>query len=137
MPHAKEAPKDVKRDARKGSVTVTLAGQRFAIRSDHPEQRLHDLAAYVDRQVAELRAVSPAVATHQLALLAAMNIADELFNAEARQREFKTRVARKGETLLRAVEDALQQRATLVRESTVPVTVTTGGPAPRARDAKG
>ena len=105
---------------KKGSVTVSLAGQKFSIKSEHPEQHLHQLAAYVDRKVRELQRLSKTVGTHQLALLAAMNIADELFTAETRQREFKGRVSRKGETLLRAVESAMQQRASLVRESTVP-----------------
>jgi cell division protein ZapA len=105
---------------KKGSVTVSLAGQKFSIKSDHPEQHLQQLAAYVDRKVRELQRLSTTVGTQQLALLAAMNIADELFSAEARQREFKGRVVRKSETLLRAVENAMQSRAHMVRESTVP-----------------
>ena len=95
---------------KKGSVTVSLAGQKFSIKSDHNEQHLEHLASYVDRKVRELQRMSKSVGTHQLALLAAMNIADELFMAEARQREFKARVIRKSETLLKAVEGALNTR---------------------------
>lgn len=96
---------------KKGSVTVSLAGHRFSIKSEHPEAHLHSLAAYVDRKVRELQRLSKTVGTQQLALLAAMNIADELFNAEQRQREFKQRVGRKSETLLKAVEMAIASQA--------------------------
>lgn len=96
---------------KKGSVTVSLAGHKFSIKSDHPETHLHSLAAYVDKKVRELQRMSRTVGTHQLALLAAMNIADELFASEQRSKEFKSRVVRKSETLLRSVEHALQSRA--------------------------
>ncbi|MEW5849846.1 MAG: cell division protein ZapA [Myxococcota bacterium] len=92
---------------KKGSVTVSLAGHRFSIRSEHSEAHLQNLASYVDRKVRELQRLSKTVGTQQLALLAAMNIADELFAAEQRQRDFKQRVHRKSENLLRAVEMAI------------------------------
>jgi cell division protein ZapA len=97
--------------SKKGSVTVSLAGHNFSIKSDHSEQHLEQLASYVDRKVRELQRVSKTVGTQQLALLAAMNIADELFQAEQRQREFKQRVARKSESILRTVEQALANRS--------------------------
>jgi len=96
---------------KKGPVTVNLAGHKLSIKSDHSEQHLQHLASYVDRKVRELQRMSKTVGTQQLALLAAMNIADELFNAEAKQREFKQRVMRKSENLLKAVESALTARA--------------------------
>lgn len=94
---------------KKGSVTVSLAGQRFTIRSEHTESHLLELAAYVDRKIRELQRISKAAGSQQLALLAAMNIADELFTAERRQQEFKESVQRKGEQMLRAVESAMQR----------------------------
>jgi cell division protein ZapA len=106
---------------KKDSVTVNLAGQKFSIKSEHPETHLNQLAAYVDRKVRELQRMSRTVSTQQLALLAAMNIADELFAAEARQRDFKQRVHRKSEGLLRAVEAALAARnATVVGHAAPP-----------------
>ncbi|MBI5497348.1 MAG: cell division protein ZapA [Deltaproteobacteria bacterium] len=104
-----------------GSVTVTLAGQKLNIRSEHAEAHIQQLAAYVERHVKDLQRVSkPSVPTHQIALLAAMNIADELFNMQSEGKEFRAKVAHKGEHLLRAIENALASRAALLRDSELP-----------------
>jgi cell division protein ZapA len=62
-------------------VTVDIAGQRYPIRSDLDERYVAELAAYVDQK---MRAASDAAPTSDLlglAVLVALNLADEYFRA--------------------------------------------------------
>ena len=66
-------------------MTVEIAGQRYPIRSDLEERYVTELAAYVDRK---MRAASDAAPTSDmmgLAILVALNLADECFRARAEQ----------------------------------------------------
>ena len=62
-------------------VTVDIAGQRYPIRSELDERYVGELAAYVDQK---MRAASDAAPTSDmlgLAVLVALNLADEYFRA--------------------------------------------------------
>jgi len=62
-------------------VTVEIAGQRYPIRSELDERYVGELAAYVDQK---MRAASDAAPTSDmlgLAILVALNLADEYFRA--------------------------------------------------------
>lgn len=62
-------------------VTVDIGGQRYPIRSELDERYVGELAAYVDQK---MRAASDAAPTSDmlgLAVLVALNLADEYFRA--------------------------------------------------------
>lgn len=62
-------------------VTVDIGGQRYPIRSELDEHYVAELAAYVDQK---MRAASDAAPTSDmlgLAVLVALNLADEYFRA--------------------------------------------------------
>ena len=68
-----------------GVVTVEIGGQRYPIRSGLDPEYVAELAAYVDQKV---RAATDAAPTNDLlsvAILVAMNIADECFRARQQQ----------------------------------------------------
>ena len=65
----------------KRSVTVEVAGQKLTLRTDAGEEYLHALAAFVNDKIAEVKTSTRTFSTHALAILAALNIADELFQA--------------------------------------------------------
>ncbi len=68
-----------------GVVTVDIGGQRYPIRSGLDPAYVAELAAYVDQKV---RAATDAAPTNDLlsvAILVAMNIADECFRARQQQ----------------------------------------------------
>jgi cell division protein ZapA len=98
-------------NTKKASVSVTMGGQKLAIRSEHPEAYIRALADYVNQKVGDLQRHSKSAGGQQLALLAAMNIADELFTAQVKQKEFKSKVQKKGEQMMRALELAMQNAA--------------------------
>jgi len=59
--------------------TVEIFGRRFELRATETSERVEELARFVDRRMRELAEVSPHVDTAKLAVLTALNIADELF----------------------------------------------------------
>ncbi len=62
--------------------TVEIFGRRFELRATDASERIEELARYVDRRMRELAEVSPHVDTSKLAVLTALNIADELFKEQ-------------------------------------------------------
>lgn|GEM_PF-159106 len=66
-------------------VRVTIVGEEYAIRSDAPPDHTRAVAEYVDRAI---RAVmhGSVVEPHKAAILAALQITDELFEATASAR---------------------------------------------------
>jgi cell division protein ZapA len=62
-------------------VHVEIHGQRYPIRSTLSQEYVAELAAYVDEKMHMAAKESPAGDTLKLAVLAALNIADEFFRA--------------------------------------------------------
>jgi cell division protein ZapA len=62
-----------------GRVDIRVAGQKFSVTHDQDESYVKEIAQYVNDKITELRQRTGAVATHSLALLAALDIADQYF----------------------------------------------------------
>lgn len=60
-------------------IHVEIFGQTYAVRAGADPQYVLQLAAYVDSQMQEVGRASGAVDSVRIAVLAALNIADELF----------------------------------------------------------
>ena len=91
-------------------VKVRIFGQEYSIRATTEEKYIKEVAAYVDKKMAEIqKSVPSGLNASKIAILAAMNIADDLF-AEKRNREKSTNeVERKVSSLIEVVEEAIQQ----------------------------
>jgi len=87
----------------KRSVTVEVAGQKLTLRTEAGEEYLHALAAFVNDKIAEVKTSTRTFSTHALAILAALNIADELFQARDQaskeKDELKKRVREKAQRI--------------------------------------
>jgi cell division protein ZapA len=66
-------------------VTVDIAGQRYPIRSALEERYVAELAAYVDEKMRTASDAAPTTDMLGLAVLVALNIADEYFRVRAAQ----------------------------------------------------
>lgn len=92
-------------------VTVDIGGQRYPIRSALDERYVTELAAYVDQK---MRAASDAAPTSDmlgLAVLVALNIADEFFRERDQQSSSHGDLHARAARLERLVDDALGQVA--------------------------
>jgi cell division protein ZapA len=88
---------------RKQSIEVQILGQRMMVRCDDDPHHVERLASYVKRKVDEVAARGPITGT-KIALLAALNIADDYFRALEAARELKRQVAAKSRALLADLE---------------------------------
>ena len=64
-------------------VTVEIQGQRYPVRSDLDANYVADLATFVDSKMRLASRESSAADSMRIAVIAALNIADELFRARA------------------------------------------------------
>jgi cell division protein ZapA len=88
-------------------VTVEIAGQRYPIRSSLDERYVAELAAYVDLKMRAAASAAPASDMLGLAILVALNIADEFFRARDQQSTATGDLNERAMRLERLVDDAL------------------------------
>ena len=71
----------------KHAVRVTIGGEEYTVRSELPPEYTREVAAYVDAALRRVRDMMPMVETHKAAILAALAITDELFQARRGDRD--------------------------------------------------
>ena len=71
----------------KHSTRVTICGEDYTIRSDSPPDHTRAVAAYVDAKIREVLESASVVESHKAAILAALQITDELFSARRGEEE--------------------------------------------------
>jgi cell division protein ZapA len=87
------------------AVKITVAGQTLALKTDAPASYVKELAAYVTRKMDEIRG-SGRVTTQSQALLAAMNIADELFQSREAKARLQRQVRERTRKILHQLDEA-------------------------------
>jgi cell division protein ZapA len=92
-----------------GTTTVNIYGQRYTVRSDDDPEHVERVAAYLDGRMREVARASSQVTSLRVAILAALNITDELFRErEARSEgsdEIHERARRLASELERTIGD--------------------------------
>ncbi len=88
-------------------VNVEIHGQLYPIRSGLDPAYVADLAAFVDEKMRLASRETPAGDTLKLAVLAALNIADECFRARDEERRHHADVAHRAGELERMLDLAL------------------------------
>jgi cell division protein ZapA len=88
-------------------VTVEIHGQPYPIRSGLDPDYVAALAAYVDGKILAASRESPAGDTLKLAVLAALNIADEYFRARDEQQRRQASLTDRAGELERMLDLAL------------------------------
>lgn len=92
-------------------ITVEIAGQRYPIRSALEERYIADLAAYVEHKLRLAEESAPSSDTLGLAILVALNIADEYFRARDTQSAAHGHINERAMRLEQLVDDVLAQVA--------------------------
>jgi len=93
----------------KEKVEVTLLGQSFTVRTDKDEAYVHSLASFVTRRYEELQRQTRAVSSHELALLVALNLADELFQCDERAEHSRKEIRERSIHILENIDGSLAQ----------------------------
>lgn len=58
---------------------VNIVGEEYSVRSDATPEHVKAVAAYLDREIRKVLGANALMETHKAAILAAMQITDELF----------------------------------------------------------
>lgn len=88
---------------------IDIYDQSYNVSADQNEEYLHELAAYVDGKMREVADATRMVDSVKVAVLAALNIADELFSARARQKDFEGPLRERVQKCVELVEQALER----------------------------
>ncbi|MDO8836555.1 MAG: cell division protein ZapA [Vicinamibacterales bacterium] len=91
-----------------GLVPVEILGQRFPVRSTLDERYVQDLANYVDEKMKAAEDVTPGSDALRVALVAALNLADELFRSRGLGDGTLANLADRVARLERLVDQALE-----------------------------
>jgi cell division protein ZapA len=78
--------------AKKTVVRVQILGEEHAIRSDASLEHTRAVAEYVDQAIRRVQSSGAVIETHKAAILAALQITDELFKAREASDEVAERV---------------------------------------------
>jgi cell division protein ZapA len=91
----------------KRSVTVQIAGVRYALKTEEDDRWVKSVAAFVDGKIREVQKHTRTVDTQAVAVLTALQIAEELFNERRQSGELRKKIREKSQSLL----DALTREA--------------------------
>lgn len=72
---------------RKHVVKVSIVGEEYTLRTEAPPEHTQAVAAYVDQAIRKIISGSNMVESHKAAILAALQITDELFKAREQAEE--------------------------------------------------
>ncbi|HET8675306.1 MAG TPA: cell division protein ZapA [Blastocatellia bacterium] len=75
------------------SYKVVIYNQTYSLRSEHDPEYIHELAEYVDKRMNEIARATMTVDSLRVAILAALQIADELYQARKDMRETEDEIA--------------------------------------------
>lgn len=90
----------------KNAVRVTIGGEELTVRSELPPEYTREVAAYLDAALKRVRDSLPSVDVQKAAILAALAITDELFQARRGDREIANRMSALADDLARLLPPA-------------------------------
>jgi len=83
----------------KVSVEVSILGQKYILKGEGSQEYLKELANFVDSRIKEILKDAPNMPPLKAAILASINISDELFKLKERERALIDYVNKKTELL--------------------------------------
>jgi cell division protein ZapA len=84
----------------KRSVTVQIAGVRYALKTEEDDRWVKTVAAFVDGKIRDVQKHTRTVDTQAVAVLTALQIAEELFNERRQASELRKKIREKSQSLL-------------------------------------
>ena len=89
------------------AVTVRIAGEEHAIRSAAPAEYTRRCARLVDDRITEIRRRSGLVEGHRAAILAALSITDEFFQAQEELERLRAAVDARANRIVERIDGLL------------------------------
>ena len=98
---------------KKHAVKVMIGGEEYTVRSDLPPEYTREVAAHVDQALKKVLSQGPIVEIHKAAILAALDITNELFQAKKGEREVAARLTALADDMVKMLPPAKRKIAGL------------------------
>lgn len=86
-------------------MSLELFGQRISVVSDADEDRVHEVVSFVNRRLEAIRSETKRVQIDHIALLTALNLAEELFEERDRNERLRRKVRERSVRLLASIDE--------------------------------
>ena len=87
---------------------VTILGKKIPIRSESGQDYIKEVAEYVNDKMEEVLSASRTAASVNVAILAAMNIADDYFKAVGKNKETRSQLEKKVDEMIFFIDQKLE-----------------------------
>lgn len=87
---------------------VEIFGQTYNVRAEGDSTYIHDLARFVDSRMKEVAERTATVDTTKIAILAALNISDDLYQREKSRKDSPSDALARAERLIQKLDAALE-----------------------------
>jgi cell division protein ZapA len=94
---------------RDNTVRVTILGQEYPVRADADADYIREIAAFLDARMRTIHALEPTRAPLKIAVLAALNLTDEVFTLRREKQELMERFERKVREFTEHLNRGLQE----------------------------
>lgn len=92
-------------------VTVSIGGEDHTIRANVEPEYTRRCAKWVDERITEIKSQLGLIESHKAAILAALSITDEMFQARAQVDETQESAAKRADTLSQMLAEATSESA--------------------------
>ena len=92
----------------RNEVRVQIFGTSYTIRGEADAAYVQNVAAYVDAKMREINEKLPVASVAKVAVLASLNLADELFREREERRRLSQSVSERADRLSGALESVLK-----------------------------
>ena len=90
-------------------VTVRIGGEEHTIRANVEPEYTRKCAEWVNERIGEIKTQLGLIESHKAAILAALSITDEMFQARAQVEELQDSSTRTAEALVTRLEEAMKE----------------------------
>jgi cell division protein ZapA len=89
-------------------VEVNILGHDYTVKTDAETEYIQEIASYVDKKMSEIVRNTKTVSTLNVAILAALNIADEFFKEMQKREELIQEVEHRSEEIVKTIDSQLK-----------------------------
>jgi cell division protein ZapA len=90
----------------KKSYKIRILGQELSVLSDAEDEQVANVVQFVNKKIEEVLQARDGLKTLNVAILAALNISEELLKLKGINREFCDQLESRAEKLIQLIEDA-------------------------------
>jgi len=89
-------------------IEVNIFGNDYTVKTDADAEYIQKIASYVDEKMGEIVRTTKTVSTLNVAILAALNIADDFFKEMQKRQERVAEVENRSEEIVKTIDNQLK-----------------------------